>query len=189
MDYKKKYLELKEQVEKACNTQEEKERLASETAFFEQNGLEEYIALATDLVNSLACFGSDLKGSVLDSLFVTKCSNFSQKESKPAVSFEEFSKSPLNLSLDIIGPNDSQIVKKLKLVAKCAEPILKESGLECRELLLTTLASGAHMGERIIVSKRAIDETQVTQLKAVEALSSQAAKQVFLMDIFCYRGL
>ena len=192
MDYKEKYVELKNKAEKACKTKEEKERLAKEVAFFAEKGIEEYVALAVNLVNNMDCYGSLLfvGGTVYDSLFVSLCrDNAKEKNVRPSCSFEEFSKTPLNLQINAVGPNNSSIADHLQGAIRGVEPVLRNSDFYCTELLLTSLKRDAHQGERIVVSTTPTSEEQLAEFKKYEAGMSSEAWKYLLIDVQCFYGI
>ena len=197
MDYKKKYEELKKQAQKACKTKEEKERFDNEVAFFAEKGIEEYVALAVELVNNMDHYGHMLfvGGTVYDSLFVALCrenvcgDSGDVKEVRPSCSFEEFSKTPLNLKINAVGPDNRSIADHLQGAVRGVEPVLRNSNLYCKELLLTSLKHGAHQGERIVVSTTPVSEEQLEVLSKLEAGTSPEAWKYFLIDVQCFYGI
>jgi hypothetical protein len=194
MDYKEKYQQLKNQALSACKTEQEKARIDNEVAYFAKNGIEEYVALAADLVNSLEAKADYLfaGGSVYDSLFIFKCrrskSGEADKQHKVA-SFEEFAKTPLNLHVNAVGIDKSFIADRVKDAERCLEPILKASGFQCKEIILTNLPSSACMGERVVISNTPLSSAEVNDLANYEAGSGEAARKYLLLDVLCFQAL
>ncbi len=196
MDYKEKYEELKKQAQKACKTKEEKERFDNEVAFFSEKGIEEYVALAVDLVNNMDRYGYSVfvGGTVYDSLFVALCRTYvglddEEKDTRPSCSFEEFSKAPLNLLINAVGPDNRSIADHLQGAVRGVEPILRNSNLYCKELLLTSFSRGAHQGERIVVSSTPVGDEQLAGLSKLEAGTGQEAWKYLLIDVQCFYGI
>ena len=194
MNYKEKYQQLKNQAISACKTEQEKARIDNEVAYFTENGIEEYVALAVDLINSLGAKADYLfaGGSVYDSLFMSKCRKSKggeeDKQYKVA-SFEKFTKTPLNLHVNAVGIDKSFIADRVKDAERCLEPILKASGFQCTEIILTNLPGSACMGERVVISNSPLSSAQVKDLANYEAGSGEAARKYLLLDVLCFQAL
>lgn len=185
MDYKKRYLELKEKAEAACQTDAQRERVALEVQFFVEKGWQEYIGILADMLvqldkyERLEVVESEV---VFGSYFLALCRNKVAREAD----MEALREGSLQVQINVTGVDAQCVRERLVEVANCVDPVLAGLSLPYAEFLLTSMPKQMKNGERILISHSPVERDVVKQFQMYEALSTAEAKAFLLVDVICY---
>lgn len=184
MNYKKRYLELKEKAEAACQADAQRQRLELEAELFAEKGWQEYIGILADMLVELDKYERlDVVESeaVSGSYFLALCRNKAARE----VAVEALREDSLQAQINVAGVDAQCVRERLVEVANCVDPVLAGLKLQYAEFLLTSMPKQMKNGERILISRAPIEREVVMQFQMYEARSSAEAKAFLLVDVIC----
>ena len=185
MDYKKRYLELKEKAEAACQTDAQRERVALEVQLFAEKGWQEYIGILADMLVQLDKYErlEVVESEAVSGLyFLAVCRNKAAREAD----VEALCEGSLQVQIKVAGVDAQCVRERLVEVANCVDPVLAGLSLPYAEFLLTSMPKQMKKGERILISRAPVDRDVVKQFQRFEVRSTAEAKAFLLVDVICY---